>query len=339
MKKLYIITAIIFIFLTLTGGFLWGFILNKPFKGQGFEYLYIDRDDNVDSVYHKLMIIQTEKAIAGFQFLNLVWNYSDRIKPGAYRIKEGETSLDIFRKLRNGSQNTVTLTIPSTWTVERVAKSVGKQLMCDSAEIAELMNDSVFCRSLGFTAETLPALFIPDSYDFIWTTSPEAFFRRMRKEYEAFWTADRKERAMRKGLNIIEVATLASVVQSETANNAEKPMVAGLYLNRLRVGMPLQADPTVKFGLRQFGLKRILLEHIRIDTPYNTYLHKGLPPGPICIATPASIESVLNAIDHNYLYMCAKEDFSGTHNFAANYAEHLANARKYQQALNQRGIK
>ena len=161
----------------------------------------------------------------------------------------------------------------------------------------------------------------------------------MKRESEKFWTTVRKNKAEKARLTPEEVITLASIVEKETANNQEKPDIAGLYLNRLRRGMKLQADPTVKFALQDFGLRRILNKHLTCDSPYNTYVYAGLPPGPICLPSIASIDAVLNHTEHNYIYMCAKEDFSGTHNFAATYEEHKANARKYVQALNERGIK
>jgi UPF0755 protein len=163
--------------------------------------------------------------------------------------------------------------------------------------------------------------------------------KRMQKEHDNFWNADRQAKAQAIGLTPNEVCTLASIIDEETANNGEKPMIAGMYLNRLKTGMPLQADPTIKFALKDFALKRIYHNMLTIDNPYNTYRNAGLPPGPIKIASVAGIDAVLNRVDHNYLYMCAKEDFSGTHNFAATYQEHLRNASKYARALNQRGIK
>ena len=200
-------------------------------------------------------------------------------------------------------------------------------------------NDTTYISKLGYTKETLPALFIPNTYEVYWNMSNEDFMQRMVKEHKAFWNEKRLKQAEAIGLTPIEVATLASIVEEETANNAEKPMVAGLYINRLKKGMLLQADPTVKFSMQDFGLKRILYKHLEVDSPYNTYKYAGLPPGPIRIPSYQGLESVLNYTKHNYLYMCAKEDFSGTHNFAVTSAQHEANARRYQQALNRKGIR
>jgi UPF0755 protein len=188
-------------------------------------------------------------------------------------------------------------------------------------------------------------MFVPNTYELYWNVGLEKFLDRMKKESDAFWKGDRQAKADKMGLTPVEVITLASIVDEETANNAEKPMIAGMYLNRLNLrngeypnGMPLQADPTIKFAWQKFELKRIYNKLLSIDSPYNTYRRAGLPPGPIRIPTVAGIDAVLNYAHHNYLYMCAKEDFSGTHNFAATYSEHLQNAARYSKALNSRGI-
>ena len=191
----------------------------------------------------------------------------------------------------------------------------------------------------GYSQETFPALFIPNTYEVYWTMTPAQFVARMVKENDRYWNMSRKDKAKAQGLTPIEVITLASIVDEETNKDDEKPIVAGLYLNRLHRGMLLQADPTVKFALGQFELRRILYAHLNVDSPYNTYKYAGLPPGPIRIPSMAAIESVLNPTKHNYIYMCAKEDFSGYHNFASSLTQHNANARRYQQALNQRGVK
>ena len=184
----------------------------------------------------------------------------------------------------------------------------------------------------------MPALFIPETYEMYWDISVDEFFERMQTEHKRFWNTQRKAKAQEMGLTENEVATLASIVEEETNNNGEKPSVAGLYYNRLRIGMPLQADPTIKFALQEFGIRRILNSDLNVESPYNTYLHRGLPPGPIRIPSVVGLDAVLNYAHHNYLYMCAKEDFSGTHNFAATYREHLNNAQRYWAALNKRKI-
>ena len=300
-------------------------------------YIYIDRDDNVDSVYTKITQAGNPKQMHGFESLVRYQGYN--VKTGRYAIKPTDNMRYLHRRLSMGYQTPVKLTIGSVRTLDRMARNASRQLMIDSVEIATLLNDTAFIRKMGYTKETLPALFIPNTYEVYWNMSAEDFMTRMQKEHKAYWNEKRIKQAEEIGLTPIEVATLASIVEEETAANAEKPMVAGLYINRLKRGMFLQADPTVKFSLQEFGLKRILFKHLEVDSPYNTYKHAGLPPGPIRVPSYQGLESVLNYTKHNYLYMCAKEDFSGTHNFAVTSAQHAANARKYQQALNRKGIR
>ena len=264
--------------------------------------------------------------------------YSENIHTGRYAIRPGENVYHVFSRLYRGYQEPTNLTVGSVRTLDRLARSVGKQLMIDSAEIAGLMNDSAFQQKLGYNKETLPCLFIPETYQVYWDMDTEDFLARMTKEHDRFWNPSRRAKADSLGMTPAEVATLASIVEEETNNRQEKPMVAGLYINRLRAGIPLQAAPPVKFALQDFTLRRSTIAHLEFPSPYNTYLNAGLPPGPIRIPTPAGIAAVLDYTRHNYIYMCAKEDFSGTHNFASTYAEHMQNARKYWNALNKRKI-
>lgn len=313
-------------------------VMNHPFRIEKNIYLYIDADDNTDSICHKLTTQLQASSLKGFKLLTTVGGL-DPIHPGAYRFSQSDNCLTVYRRLKSGAQTPVNLTLPSVRTVGKLLKTVSHQLMTDSSNLARLLMDSTYCAQIGYSTETLPCLFIPNTYEVYWTMTPEAFVKRMQKEHDRFWNEERKAKAQSIGLTPEEVVTLASIVEEETANNAEKPMVAGLYINRLHADMPLQADPTVKFALQDFGLRRILHAHLETESPYNTYKHTGLPPGPIRIPSIQGIESVLNYTRHDYLYMCAKEDFSGTHNFAATFTQHLANARKYQQELNRRKIK
>ena len=309
----------------------------QPFQITDTTYLYIDRDDDVDSVYHKIIEVGNPKQMHGFESLVRYQGYN--VKTGRYAIKPTDNMRYLHRRLSMGYQTPIKLTVGSVRTLDRIARNTARQLMIDSCEIATLLNDTAYIRKIGYTKETLPALFIPNTYEVYWNINAEDFMQRIVKEHKAFWNEKRLKQAQAIGLTPIEVSTLASIVEEETANQAEKPMVAGLYINRLKKGMLLQADPTVKFSLQEFGLKRILFKHLEVDSPYNTYKYAGLPPGPIQVPSYQGLESVLNYTKHNYLYMCAKEDFSGTHNFAVTSAQHAANARKYQQALNRRGIR
>jgi len=308
-----------------------------PFQISETAYIYIDRDDNVDSVAHKIIGVGHPRQMHGFESLVRYKGYTPKM--GRYAIQPTDNMRYLYRRLYMGYQTPVKLTIGSVRTFDRMARNVARQLMIDSAEVMKLMNDTAFIGRMGYTPQTLPALFIPNTYEVYWNMSAEDFMARMKKEHQAYWNERRIKQAESIGLTPVEIATLASIVEEETAVNAEKPMVAGLYINRLKRGMLLQADPTVKFSLGDFELKRILYKHLEVDSPYNTYKYAGLPPGPIRIPSYQGLESVLNHTKHNYLYMCAKEDFSGTHNFAVTSAQHAANVRRYQQALNRRGIR
>lgn len=302
-------------------------------------YIYIDEDDTQDSVIAKIKPIAYPTAMAGLQTLLRHADYGDHIKTGRYAIKKGEGAVIIYRHLKNGQQESLNLTIPEARTMERLAAILSKKLMLDSATIADALHSQETCGKYGYDTCTISAMFVPNTYDIYWNVSLDGLLERMKKEHDHFWNGERTAKAQKIELSPNEVATLASIIDEETANTAEKPMIAGMYINRLRQHMPLQADPTIKFALKDFAIKRIYNNMLKIDSPYNTYKNEGLPPGPIKIASIKGIDAVLDHISHEYLYMCAKEDFSGTHNFAKTYNEHLKNAAKYSKALNERGIK
>lgn len=307
-------------------------------KSDNTEYLYIDNDDNIDSVSIKMKDIAESYGVRSMRILARHSNYDEKIRPGRYALEPGMGALTFFRHLRNGHQAPVSLTTPNVRTKERLAEELGKKLMMDSNELLDALNDSVKCASYGYTPSTIISIFIPNTYEVYWNISVDKLLERMKTESEHFWNNDRKTKAKNLNLSPVEVITLASIIDEETANNGEKPMIAGMYYNRLMKGMPLQADPTIKFALQDFDLKRIYTKLLNVSSPYNTYKNIGLPPGPIRVASIAGIDAVLNMVEHDYLYMCAKEDFSGTHNFAETYSEHLKNAAKYSKALDERGI-
>ena len=273
----------------------------------------------------------------GFDLACRLFKYGNP-RTGHYVIPARTSWLNVVRMLHNHTQQPVRLTLPSVRTLDQLASFLGSRLMADSADFASVFHSAEGLDSIGYTEETLPPLFIPNTYEVWWDTPVPIFIGRMQREHDTFWNDERLSLARQQGLTPVEVATLASIIDEETANNGEKPMVAGMYLNRLRTDMPLQADPTVKFALKDFALRRILHAHLAVESPYNTYINKGLPPGPIRIASVASIDAVLHAVEHPYLYMCANSDFSGTHVFAVSYSDHLKNARIYQRALNERNI-
>ena len=310
---------------------------NVTLKTDKEQYLLIRENTSFDEVMNQLQQKAELKSIATFKQAAKYLKYNN-VRSGRYKIENGVNNLTLIRNLRNGNQTPVKLTFNNIRTKEQLAGRLAAQLMPDSAGILNLLNDEVFLARFNLNPYTSVSAFIPDTYEVFWNMSATRLFERMYKEYEKFWTDERKQKAAAIPMSQAEVSTLASIVDSETNAKAEKPVVAGLYINRLRKNMPLQADPTIKFALQDFGLRRITNENLKVDSPYNTYINTGLPPGPIRIPSKKGIDSVLNYTKHNYIYMCAKEDFSGTHNFASNYADHMANARKYWKALNERKI-
>ena len=259
-------------------------------------------------------------------------------RQGAFKIKEGESALSVANHLRRGSPDEVKVTINNIRTKEQLAKLLGKKLMMDEADFLKALNDKELCSSLEKNPDNVTGLFLADTYQFLWDVEPAKLLESMKKFSDSFWNSDRKEKAEKLGLTPDEVIALAAIVEGETAKADEKGKVARLYMNRLKQHIKLQADPTVKFALGDFALRRLRLADTRIESPWNTYYVDGLPPGPICIPEKSSIEAVLDAPEHDYIYMCAKEDFSGYHNFAVDYSEHEANAKRYQNALNERNI-
>ncbi len=309
-------------------------------------YVYIDNDDTIDSVYAKISPIAHSHSMSAFRALTRHSKYAQHVRTGRYAIRPGEGAFKVFRHMKNGLQASVNLTIPEVRTMDRLAGALSRKLMLDSATVAQSFASEDFCRKYGYDTCTLAAMFVPNTYDIYWNVSLDKFMERMQKENKTFWNFERTQKAKAMKLTPIEVTTLASIIDEETANNGEKPMIAGMYYNRLMFrdakypqGMPLQADPTIKFAWKKFELRRIYNNLLYIKSPYNTYKNPGLPPGPIKIASIAGIDAVINHVHHDYLYMCAKEDFSGTHNFARTYEEHMQNAAKYAKALNEHGIK
>ncbi len=260
------------------------------------------------------------------------------MKKGRYSVKPAMTYIDLVRLFREGKMKTVDLVIAPGISLENFANRCGNKFEADTLDFYNILQDTAFLDSLGFSPQTVYALIIPDKYNMYWHTQANELINRMYKEYIKFWGAERLQKLQRVGLSALEVSILASIVSKETNKSDEMSEVAGMYINRLRLNMPLQADPTVKFALDSPGLKRILFGHLQVESPYNTYKNKGLPPGPICIPGKTAIDAVLNFKEHNYIYMCAKEDFSGYHNFSATYEEHLKYAAKYRKALDARNI-
>lgn len=303
------------------------------------EYLYIKTGSNFDDVFET---IKKERVVKdSISFLNAANNmdYPGSVKPGRYRLKPGMSNRAFINMLKAGNQEPVNISFQNVRLKQTLAGMVAKKLETDSASIGSLLDSASFVEKYGFNTDNVYTMFIPNSYEFYWNTSAEKFFIRMHDEYQKFWTAERKAKAEKIGLTPIKVSILASIVDGEALKDKEMPVIAGLYINRLKKGMKLEADPTVIFAANDFTIRRVLNKHLRISSPYNTYMYTGLPPGPINMPSINAVDAVLNYTSHNYIYMCAKEDFSGYHNFATTLAQHSINARKFQQALNERNIK
>jgi UPF0755 protein len=263
----------------------------------------------------------------------------DKMRSGRFRLKPGLSAVALIRKLRAGSRETVKVVL----TVERepanVAAKAARFLEADSLAFVRLFQDEKFIDSIGYTRETLQTLFIPNTYELYWDATPREFVERMIKEHDRYWNEERRTKAKKQNLTPAKVYTLASIVHSESLARSEQPRIAGLYLNRLKQGIKLQSDPTAVFATREFGVSRVLYRHTEFDHPYNTYMRYGLPPGPIAMPEISAIEAVLNPEVHDYVYMCAKGDNSGLHNFAETAAGHARNIAVYVANLKARGLR
>lgn len=294
---------------------------------------------SVDSV---LSILQEDYSFSPLYFWNkqVKKQQLEQVHPGHYAFGDKVKFEEVVRSLKRGEQAPVKLTFTHTVrTPEQLAQRLSKQLLLDSASIADRMYDAEYMSRYGLTPQTAISLFLPDTYEVYWTISADELFNRMAREYKRFWTDERKTKAADKKLTQSEVATLASIVESETNNQKEYPTIASIYLNRLRLRIPLQACPTVIFAERDFGKRRVLKRDLEFDSPYNTYKHRGLPPGPIRCTRKSTMDAVLNAPKTDYLYMCANPDFSGTHVFTKSLKEHNRVSAAYQKELNKRHIK
>jgi len=305
----------------------------------GEKYIYIPTGAEFNQVIQILSETGLLINANSFEWLATTKKYTTNIRPGRYRINSNLNNNELINLLRSGKQTPIQVTFNNLRNKEQFAGKIAYQIEADSVDLLTYITDTSFLNSNGFSAENMICLFVPNTYEFYWNTSSKQFVERMQKEYEAFWNADRKAKAKKIKLTPFQVVALASIVEKEqNIKKDERPEIAGLYLNRINKKMKLESDPTLIFALGDFTINRVLNKDKKVDSPYNTYIHKGLPPGPICIPSINSIDAVLNASEHKYIFMCAKEDFSGYHNFAKSYRKHLRNARKYQKALNKRKI-
>ena len=319
-------------------------IYRKAFKPNVFtknkkeQYLFIPTGSTYDDVLELLYTNKFIKNKSTFEWAADRMNYRKHIQPGKYMLKNRMTNHKLILKLRSGEQEPVKLTFSDIRTLETLAGIVSRKTEAEYSAIINLLHNKEYINQIGFNEHTIIGLFIPNTYEFYWNTSPEQFISRMLSEYDSFWTRARKSKAEQMNLTQNEVVTLASIVDEESSKAEEDPIIAGVYINRLKKGIKLQADPTIRYAHGDFSMRRILTKHLSIESPYNTYKYYGLPPGPIRIPSIASVDAVLNYKKHDYLYFCAKDDFSGYHYFAKTLAQHNKYARLYQRALNKRRI-
>ena len=302
------------------------------------DYLYIKSNSTFEDVANQLVDKKMIKNKNSFEWVAKRKHYTNHVHPGKYKIKSGMSNNDLLNLLRSGKQEPVNVVFNNIRTKNDLAEAISKQIEVNKTEFLTFLNDNKFMAKYKLNSENALTLFIPNTYQMVWNTNAEKFIERISKEYDKFWDNEKRKQADKVGLTLPEISILASIVEQESNKNDEKPTIAGVYINRLRKDMLLEADPTLKFAANDFTIKRLLNKHKQIDSPYNTYMYKGLPPGPICLPSIPSIKAVLNYQNHSYIYFCAKEDFSGYHNFAKTYEQHLVNAKKYQKKLDESHI-
>jgi UPF0755 protein len=336
-KILYLSFAVITV-AVLAAAIIWSAGFRQNVRSETAVRIFIPSGASFEDVLDTLKrsaLLSDEK---GFIIISRLKSFNRSVKPGSYVIEPGMSNNRIVNMLRAGRQTPVNVTFNNIRTLDELAGRIGEQIEADSASIASFLSDEDNYSSDGFNRMTVIAVFIPDTYQLYWTIDAKGFYRRMLREYRSFWNDDRLAAASALNLTPVEVSTLASIIDEETVRDDEKPRIAGVYLNRLRLGIPLQADPTIKFAINDFTIRRVLNDQKEIDSPYNTYKYRGLPPGPVRCASKNSIEAVLNAEKHEYLYFVARSDFSGYHHFSRTLAEHNRYANAYRRELNKKRI-
>ncbi len=303
------------------------------------QFIYIPTGSKFETVVTILSENNMLENRSSFEWLSEKKKYKNNVKAGKYRILANMSNNQLINLLKAGIQEPVTFNFNGLRTINDLIRRVSNQIEADSLNLYYSLNDNLFLKKYGFNRNNAISMFIPNTYTFYWNTSQDEFLDAVLTNYHNFWTETRIQKAQKIGFSVAEVTTLASIVQSEQCcDNNEKKVIAGLYINRLKKGKELESDPTVIYAIGNFAIQRVSFEQLHFQSPYNTYLNKGLPPGPICFVQQSSMDAVLNYSKNDYIFMCAKEDFSGKHNFAKNYQQHLANAKKYRNALNKRGI-
>lgn len=336
-KKLILIVLII---LLAGAAFIgWRFFMSNTAFSEKSKYLYIRTGHaTYDEVFQTIKDSQLVNNPSSFDFLAHRMDLPEKIRAGRYEIQKGMSLSDIVRMLRNGRQSPVNLVITKLRTKENLAALIGRKFECDSASVMGYISNTDTLNAYGFDTNTIMATIYPNTYTYFWNTTPSAIFKKLFAEYKTVWTPERVQQATALGLTPVKAYTLASIIEEETQNNSEKDTMASVYLNRYNAGMPLQADPTVKFALRDFSLKRIYEKHLTVESPYNTYRHKGLPPGPICTPSLTTLDKVLQSPKTKYLYFVVSPDLS-RHIFTENYEDHLIYAREFHKSMDERAAK
>ncbi len=335
--------VLIFIVVGSIGGYLVYNYIYKPninLSDKKSKIIYIPTGSSFEDVLQILNENKLLKNIESFRWMAKEKKYTRGIKPGKYRILAKMSNAELVNLLRTGLQEPVEINFNGLHTLTELVSRVGTRIEADSNDLRRAVSDDIYLSKYGFTKDNIQAFFIPGSYEFYWNTSLDQFFQRMATEYKVFWNTQRKQRAKAIGFSQTDVTILASIVQGEQCCDVdEKKTIAGLYMNRLKKGMALQSDPTVIFAIGDFTIQRVSFEQIKYtNSPYNTYSRKGLPPGPIGFARETSIDAVLNYLPNDYIYMCAKDDLTGKHWFSKSYEQHILYAKRYRDALNERGI-
>jgi UPF0755 protein len=338
-----VLWALLIIFcVSLAGSFLYFYgkvfkpnlVLETDQKG----FVYVKTTDSFQDVVQQLVNRQMLTNKESFVWMAEFLDYDKKVRPGRYAVKNGMNNKDLVLLLRSGKQEPLRITFKSIRSRFELAGKVGELLEADSTGLLNIMSSTSFEEKFGLDAENALSVILPDTYEFYWNTTNEAFIEKIGKFYLDFWTEERKSKAKAIGLTPAQASVMASIVQQESARKEEWPIIAGVYMNRFNKGMKLQADPTVVYAVGDFTIRRVRSNHLAVNSPYNTYMYKGLPPGPIYLASKQCIDAVLEYQRHNYIYFCARPDGSGLHDFANTYDEHLRNARNYQRRLNERGI-
>lgn len=339
MKKIIWIILILFILLAgIAGGGYYYFLLRPNTQVTDDGIIFIRPGDSFETV---MLLLQSKGYVKNIHPLRKVAKlkkYPETIKTGRFRIQSNMNNNQLVNMLRSGTQEAVQFTFNNVRTMEEFSEIVASQLSIDSSAFLQLARNPDYVRQFGFTTANFAAMFIPNTYQIFWNTPAEGFIQRMYKEYQKFWTPERQSKARKAGLSPMDISVLASIVEEETNKTEEYPIIAGVYINRLNKNWKLEACPTLKFAWGDFSIKRVLDKHIEIDSPYNTYKNTGLPPGPVRMPSIQVIDAVLNYQHHDYMFFCAKSDFSGSHYFSRTLRQHNQHAAEYHRALNQQKI-